>query len=70
MEIKNNCVCQSDVSNVKLIHKTTYSKFGWFLLTILGLSAKPKRVDFTCPNCKKIVSSTSDPKILAQYIGR
>ena len=65
-----NCICGYDINHPKIIHKTEYSKLGWLLLTVLGLSAKPKIVKFICPECSDILMSSSDPEILSKYVGR
>lgn len=64
------CKCGYDINHPKVIHKSEYSKFGWFLFTILGLSAKPRKVTFICSDCNQTISITSDPKILQKFVGR
>ena len=65
-----NCKCGHDISHPSVMHKTEYSKLSWFLLTVLGLSAKPKIVKFICSECLETLLITSDRKILSKYIGR
>ena len=55
--------------NKKLTFKTHYSGFGWFLY-LLGMSAKPTKVDFINPETGEIVDSTTDPEELKKYVGR
>ncbi len=64
------CKCGHDVNHPMVIHESEYSKWGWFLFTILGLSAKPKSVKFICTKCKELIEETSDSAILMKYIGR
>lgn len=66
----NNCKCGHSVEHDKVIHKTEYTKWGWFLFTVLGLSAKPSKVKFICTECGESVKHTNDPKILKKFIGR
>ena len=68
--MENLCKCGNDINHLKVIHKSEYSKWGWFLFTVLGLSAKPKSVKFVCSDCKDTISVSTDPKILKKYIGR
>ncbi|MBK8944304.1 MAG: hypothetical protein IPM32_03440 [Ignavibacteriae bacterium] len=64
------CKCGHDINHPIVIHESEYSKWGWFLFTILGLSAKPKSVKFICSKCNEIIFSTSEPKILKKFVGR
>jgi hypothetical protein len=64
------CKCGYDATNDLVTHKTEYSGWGWFLFTVLGMSAKPKSVSFICTQCGEELKNTSDPKILAKYVGR
>ena len=64
------CKCGRDISHPKILHETEYSKWGWFLLTILGLSAKPKLVKFKCPDCGDEILATDDPDVLSKFVGR
>ena len=64
------CKCGYDKYHEKVIHKSEYTKWGWFLFTILGLSAKPKVIKFVCSECEEITSITTNPEILSKYVGR
>jgi hypothetical protein len=68
--MKTKCKCGYQFNDPQIIHQSTYSKWGWFLLTILGLSAKPKQIKFICSECKEIVLVSSEPDILKKFIGR
>lgn len=47
-----------------------YSGFGWFLFTIIGISAKPRRVEFHDKTNGKLIASFSDEETRKKYIGR
>ena len=64
------CKCGNDIDNPKVYHKSEYSKWGWFLFTILGLSAKPTSVSFICSICEEIILVTKDKDVLKKYVGR
>jgi hypothetical protein len=64
------CECGYDISNANIIHETEYSGWGWFLFTVLGLSAKPRSVKFICSRCGTVLKKTDDPEIRAKYVGR
>jgi hypothetical protein len=68
--MKNTCKCGYNYNNTKVIAKTKYSSLGWFLFTILGLSAKPIQVDFTCSICGEVIATSKEKEILSKYIGR
>lgn len=65
-----SCKCGNGITHPKVIHKTEYSSWGWFLFTILGLSAKPKKVSFTCTKCKETFLVSTNKEILNKYVGR
>jgi hypothetical protein len=68
--MENRCSCGLNKNHPKVIHRTEYTKWGWFLFTVLGLSAKPKKVNFVCTKCEEIIESTQESHELARYIGR
>lgn len=68
--MENKCSCGHSKNHPKVIHRTEYTKWGWFLFTVLGLSAKPKKVNFVCTKCKGTIESTQESDKLARYIGR
>jgi len=62
--------CGFDLNHPKIITKTNYFSWGWLFFTILGLSAKPKRVDFICSEREEKILSSTDKNILQKYVGR
>jgi len=68
--MENTCKCGYDMNHLKTIHKSEYSKWGWFLFTVLGLSAKPKSVKFICTDCGDTICKSTDSGILNKYVGR
>ncbi|MBI1933145.1 MAG: hypothetical protein HYS24_11475 [Ignavibacteriales bacterium] len=68
--MNEHCKCGHKYDHPLVIHECEYSKWGWFLLTILGLSAKPKSVKFICANCNEQILATSDENILKKFVGR
>lgn len=68
--MENICSCGNNIEHKKVYHETIYSKWGWFLLTVLGLSAKPKRVNFICNDCKETLLSSIENDILNKFVGR
>ena len=64
------CSCRNEINQSRITHETEYSQWGWFLFTVLGLSAKPKVVKFLCMDCGKVVKSSSEEAILKKFVGR
>lgn len=50
--------------------KTHYSGFGWFLFSVIGMSAKPIKVEFIDRETGEIAGSSEDPGILKKFVGR
>lgn len=51
-------------------YKIHYSKLGWFLITFIGMSAKPIKVDIYERSTNKFVTSITDNEFLKNFIGR
>ena len=64
------CKCGNTINHPKVYHKSEYSHWGWFLLTILGLSARPICVKFICGECEKTIMIANDKYTLSKYVGR
>ncbi len=64
------CSCGNDRSSQNVIHKCHYSRMGWILLSLIGMSATPIKVDFTCTKCGETFESSTDPAVLKEYAGR
>lgn len=59
-----------DVISKKCDVKTYYSGWGWFLFTVIGMSAKPSKVEFIDRITGKIIGISVDPDILGRFVGR
>jgi hypothetical protein len=68
--MENKCKCGYEIEHNKVVHETEYTKWGWFLFTILGLSAKPSKVKFICSECGEIILETREPAVLSKFVGR
>lgn len=68
--MKKKCKCGYTKEHNKVVHTCNYSGFGWFLFTVLGLSAKPQSVSFTCSVCNETIEINSNPELLKKYVGR
>ncbi|MGD8781894.1 MAG: hypothetical protein PVH88_23390 [Ignavibacteria bacterium] len=64
---------KNDLINEKtdgVTFKTHYSGFGWFLFTVIGMSAKPYKVELIGEETGKVLRTTTDPEELKRYVGR
>ena len=50
--------------------KTVYSGFGWFLFTVIGMSAKPQRVEFYDRESGELIASYDDEETRKKLVGR
>ena len=66
----NKCSCGNDRKSKAVVHKCHYTTLGWLLFTIVGMSAKPAKVEFTCTKCGETFESLTDPAILKEFAGR
>jgi hypothetical protein len=60
------CKCGNTKDNPLVIAKTSYSWWGWLLLS-MAISAKPKEVIFQCQNCGEIIGRSKDTALLEKY---
>mgnify|MGYP005850071099 CR=1 FL=1 len=51
-------------------YKIHYSKLGWFLITFIGMSAKPIQIDVYERSTSKLIASITDDEFLTKFIGR
>lgn len=54
----------------KYERKSVYSGFGWLLVTFVGISALPKRIEFYEKESGELAASFDDEKTRKEYIGR
>lgn len=50
--------------------KTTYTGWGWFLITVVGMSATPSKIEFVDRINGTVIVETTDREILKQFVGR
>lgn len=54
----------------KYERKPVYSGLGWFIVTFIGMSALPKRIEFYEKETGKLVASFDDEVTRKKYVGR
>ena len=60
------CRC-SPLPEEPLIPEMEYG-FRGLLVTFMGVTAPPKRVDFLCPRCRQVVATLRDKADLERFI--
>ncbi|MBN1300496.1 MAG: hypothetical protein JW995_04710 [Melioribacteraceae bacterium] len=56
--------------NKKYEIRTFYSGWGWFLFTVIGMSATPSKIEVIEKATGKIVDQSVEPEILKNFVGR
>ncbi|MCZ7603522.1 MAG: hypothetical protein QY331_03980 [Melioribacteraceae bacterium] len=59
-----------DSNKSKFERKSVYSSFGWFLVTFIGMSAMPTRIEFYDKETGKLAASFTDDETRKKYVGR
>jgi hypothetical protein len=54
----------------KYERKSHYSKMGWFVVTFIGMSALPTKVEFYDKETGKLAASFDDEETRKKYVGR
>jgi hypothetical protein len=65
---KKHCYCGYDRKHHMVSIVPTYTRWGAFWVTMMGVSATPTRIDFVCRICKKRFDREKDPAILKQFL--
>jgi hypothetical protein len=60
------CACGHTRDHESVAQEPEYTFWGWILLTILGISAKPDHVIFRCTACGQKLGVSRDPGLLAR----
>lgn len=68
--MKEKCSCGYTKNDYQVERKSFYTKFGWFLVGGLGMSAKPIKVEYKCNECGDVLEIITDTEELKKYIGR
>jgi len=54
----------------KYERKPIYSGLGWFVVTFIGMSALPKKIEFYDKETGKLAASFDDEETRKKYVGR
>ncbi|MBL8788531.1 MAG: hypothetical protein JNJ59_26790 [Deltaproteobacteria bacterium] len=60
------CGCGKKLGDSAIIEEPRYGFFGDLTL-LFGVTAAPKRIDYRCVKCGKVVHSASDAQTIKQF---
>ncbi len=66
-DIIETCQCGHNRSHHLVTPSATYTAWGTFWITMMGVSATPVRVDFICRVCKEKFDFEIDPERLKDF---
>jgi hypothetical protein len=59
------CACGHDKGHVLVSAAPEYTFSGWCLI-LIGISATPKAISYTCRQCEQVIERTTDPKVISE----
>lgn len=59
------CRCGHDKQHVMVSASPEYSFGGWCLI-LIGITATPRAIGYTCRQCEQVIDRTADPKVISQ----
>ena len=62
------CSCGYDRNHYMVSAVPTYTAWGTFWITLMGVSATPIRIDFRCRICGDVFDFIHDPQELKNYL--
>ncbi len=64
--VGKKCACGHTRDDPKVAQEPEYTLWGWILLSVLGISAKPDHIVFRCTQCRQKLGVSRDPALLAR----
>jgi hypothetical protein len=58
------CACGHTRDAPEVAQEPEYTLWGWILLSVLGISAKPDHIVFRCTRCRQKLGVSRDPALL------
>jgi hypothetical protein len=58
------CRCGHDKDHPMVVREAEYTLWGWIMLSMLGMTPKPKRIAFICTLCRTPLAYSQDPRDL------
>ncbi|HEY8074727.1 MAG TPA: hypothetical protein VIF62_11470 [Labilithrix sp.] len=63
---QKRCACGYTKDAPQVAQEPEYTLWGWILLTVLGIGAKPDHISFRCTICRQRLGISRDPKLLTR----
>lgn len=63
---RNVCRCGRDVHDPAILAVARYRGLGW-LLFVIGVTPTPTQIDFVCPTCRQLFTSSTAPDVCLRY---
>lgn len=67
-EVIERCSCGYDRHHPMVTPKPTYTAWGTFWVTLMGVSASPIRIDFICRRCDERFDFIVNPEELRRFL--
>lgn len=58
------CRCGHDRTHFMVSPLGRYSLTGWFWVTVIGVTTRPRKVRFRCRQCGEVFDESTDPAVL------
>jgi hypothetical protein len=58
------CSCGHGRDAPEVAQEPEYTLWGWILLSVLGISAKPDHIVFRCTKCREKLGISRDPRLI------
>jgi hypothetical protein len=62
------CSCGYTRDHEMVEQEPEYSLWGWILLSMFGISAKPDHIVFRCTRCRQTLGVSRDPALIAHRV--
>jgi hypothetical protein len=62
------CSCGHTRDHELVVHEPEYTLWGWILLSMFGISAKPDHIVFRCTKCREKLGVSRDKALIDRQI--
>ena len=61
---EKTCRCGHGKNHPMVVREADYSLWGWILLSLAGMTPKPKQILFRCTLCRTVIATSRNPRDL------
>lgn len=58
------CRCGRDRTHFMVSPLGSYTLAGWFWVTVIGVTTRPRKVRYRCRTCGEVFDESTDPAVL------